>query len=192
MITHYEKRKCSVADPNPGSGAFLTMLKFPWASLFIDWHFGTQLQRTHTAPAFFYIMQILAKAQRIWNLLPMTEWTFLIIILPLILGRGTMMLHAFRTCARGISLVPANPLRHCQRFDKNLAHFGVILKEIFSYLPWQLRSELPTNEEAQVNFKGSSQDGGRAKFSENLRTPFDKGQSNYTRFNQVRLARQFL
>jgi len=43
------------------------------------------------------------------------------------------------------------------------------------------------------NFKGLSQDGGRAKFAENLRAfPFNKDQPNESTFRQIHLAGQYL
>ncbi len=45
-----------------GRGYFLRItwespLNFPFASLFTDWQFGTELAMAHTALAFFYIME---------------------------------------------------------------------------------------------------------------------------------------
>ncbi len=58
-----------------------------------------------------------------------------------------------------------------------------------NWLPtWQLK-----NKEALLNFKGLSEDGGRAKFAENLSaSPLNKYLPNETTLSMIHLAGQYL
>jgi hypothetical protein len=87
------------------------------------------------------------------------------------------------------------PLRHCQRWNKKLAHFAVIVKSWWIFMPpWKLISELSTNEQGGAKtLKRALTVWGRAKLAENLCPfPFNGDLLNETAFSQTRLDGQCL